>query len=539
MNQYLYLSVALLLSASLCASPGWAAEDGSFPGPQAELRSSFAGYIDASHKALSQLDGLSASGKIVKNQWAAQCRLVKTQLNRARAAAIKQYNRGGGSGGLLPDDVLQWYQMEYAAWNNIESIGSELISLHDVILDQTTYIGDELLPAQRRNVEKIKALAGVADKVVGKLVLDSDMNHARAANQQKTLLNKALADCGRVLTGIDQVNTEAKAIRTKLERSNYRSRLEAIARKKIDPDQSGVFVKHEQKWEQALSQALQSYDEAYKEYVNEVQAVESLEILAAYTYLKSMPKTQKLQGWLQSLVSTAKEDLKPKVYITSNRIPSQMQFGEEALFEVMVNNSGANALPAGWSVECDTERAPSGASGNFEYVHARCPAIPPGRALRLTQRVTAPPGVGAWELRWTVKSGGKTLNERKAKVTVRGAASASFGSVTGPREIRQGRSERLSITVENTGDTPIQARDLSVEVRPTRSPSGYRPARNDFSLKLRPRQTLGRGDDLDFRESLSAPQDPKAVGKWELEVQLKLSGRVIERRKISLEVEAK
>jgi hypothetical protein len=147
--------------------------------------------------------------------------------------------------------------------------------------------------------------------------------------------------------------------------------------------------------------------------------------------------------------------------------------------------------------------------------------------------------VGNWELVWTAKSGNSKLSEQKAKVTVQGETSAAFSSVSGPRSIRQGRSERLNITIENTGDTPIEARDLSVEVRPTRSPSGYRPARDDFSLKLRPRRNLLRGSDLDFTESISPPADPKAVGDWVLEVQLRLAGRVVERRTISLKVEAR
>ena len=531
--------IVLLLTTALQAS-----EWKSYPTAAIDLRPHFDTYVATSEASLKALDGLTSSKNKVADEWGAISRRAVLELNRAQVAAREQHRKEGK--GELPPELVAWCKLELESWHNVSDIGHDLITVHDKLI-----FAQELIQAADRDhkaaVGVIRGDAKLVDQFLGKILKYEDLNsHATGTDTAlESLTSRALTDIGRLALRINKVSEHVQEQRNALERANYKGQVEAIARKGIDPDGKGTFLAHERKWELDLSQRLSEYEATYAAYLASVKGLESYEVIYVYDNLRGMPhKANEAVKWAEAKINNAIKRSPPPpqleandIRLTTNAIPRKMTVGEDQLLEVMVNNAGKAPLPAGWVVKCEVTQSPSGADPDgLEYTTGKGPEIPAGRGMRVRQGVKAPQGVGRWTLSWTLVSGSKTLAKAQANVELEGEAEAELGSTSTPRDIEQGRNGALTVNVKNTGNAPLAANNFNVHVKVRRAPNGYRATNKDFATILRSRNAVGPGAEARLQGALTPPADPKAVGDWQLELQLKVAGRVVESKTFSVRV---
>lgn len=527
---------AAIASVLLCiAVPSRAAEEAKFPADTA-LKDSFKDYIAASENGLKFLDSLAEGSKPIGTNWKTECDTVQRILITDRAEALNLYHKRGGKG-PLPASVEAWYKNEATAWANVIKIGNEMVTYHNQVLAQKEKIEKVVLPAFEYKLNWIKVAATGASRLVQQVEEFPDMGDM-ANDKAEGYLKDALTDCTKLVTGMNKIDEEVAAEKRQLDSSPYRTQLVALKQKDIDPDQVGVFATHEKRWEAALSATLAAYDKIYQDYVKKVTIFKTRDnLLKPYTYLRAIPATvSAIRAWLGTKVNPAL-NAPPEAKIGTRVLVADMRAGRTYAFRVRTENIGKRPFAKDeLELVCSVVQPPKGyniSQGSLAYTEKNTDSIAAGGNYTFSMRQEIPPGVGEWQIKFQLKFRDKVLDTQTDRVTTIGSIEAEIDRIDFQRTTDIDRACDFEVTVENTGQTPLDKNNLSVVCSVSKGPKDYRVQSKDFYIEGKPTKVIAPGAKEEIKLGFKRPP---ALGDWELEFQLELEGRVTERKKIYFKV---
>jgi hypothetical protein len=352
-----------------------------------------------------------------------------------------------------------------------------------------------------------------------------------------------LRDLGKLVKGLDVVNDEIKKNKEDLDSSRYQSLLSTLQRKDIDPNQSGVFVKHERAWEQSLTKALADYDAMFDEYVKEAHAVETPTFLLTYNYLKTMPPAAADRArWLRGKLPKGLLTAKPNATIVNVTVARVMEVERSYLWKVKVKNPGPLAFEKGTlHLICEVTDSPDGYDlyrGSLGSKMTNTKLIPAGKDYTFSQLLEAPPGgVGAWKMELNLKDDKKVFDTKDLTIRLEGASLAEIERVTTPKTMRIDRAAEFRVTIKNTGQAPLGREDLLLVCDAIKPPKGFRARSSDFHFEIEPSKIIATGATYEFRHRL---EPPEGVGEWELQLSLEVRHRVMQdKHRFKIKVEPK
>ena len=547
-----------LLLLFLTANPTAAdpAEEAKFPDGYDDLEDAFGPYFSVSTSTLRNLDRWT-EGKVDnydENNWENACADVLGKLHQAYRNALDTYQETNEDADELPDEVMDWYEDEVKAWNNVSSIGYDFIALHDDLVDLTNAIDMEYLREVKSAQENAKNLATILEKGI-KLLADMagtplpSMPSGLPPEIQKQY-DKEVAPAALALQQfMIKVQEDVQWMKDRVAREKYDARLSALQGKDIDPDQSGVFVQHERTWESNLRSALIAFEKAYDTYIDTAQPIYEgtmvvrVQGLKAHGYEYARAAADYFNDLKQQYERMVGDLGPPMAGIDHISIRDFREVGARQNVRVTIKNMGKVTLqPGEWVLTCAIEEHPKHyrpSSKDFACEETLDKELPPGRTHAFSLPFTAPEAAGAWELKWELKHQGDLTDSATEAFMILGEVHAEIDRVkvdgrTSNARLTAGRTVKIEVTVENTGTEFLFKNRCELVARVEESPRDYKAQRKDFAFEITLREDIPPGKTYTFKETVEVPE---GIGDWELQFDFKANRKTLDTEIIDVEVE--
>lgn len=536
---------------------GWTpAEEAKFPRGHDAIKKDFKTYFALSASTLRQMDQWT-EGKVnngAESRWVSATGKVMDELLAAEYVAEAAHQQAGG-GDALPDAVLDWIESERRTWENIREIGPQLIVLHDQIVDLTGAIETQYtneLESMRETADALattleKTLLLLADATGVPTVTMPDGAPDEIMEQYDKELSVTAMALQRVLLRARQ---DVEGLAATIKRDGYSARLKTLENKDIDPDQQGVFVKHEQTWERNLRAALQTFERAHAAYLKAAKPLYEGTALDRYSFARA--GVDGLVRHVQEVVSDTRQDYEralerlgpPMAGIDRVTVRDFREVGARQNVRVLVKNMGKVALQAGtWTLKCTVEEHPKHHrldARDFACDEALDKDLAPGRTHTFALPFTAPEAAGEWTVRWELWHEGELIdNETETTFMVLGEVHAEIDRIrmdgkTSRPKLEAGRPIKIEVTVENTGTEPLFRNRCELVVSVEEAPRGYKAQRKDFAVTIPLRKDVLPGTTHTFTERITVPE---GVGAWEVKFDFKANRKTIDTAVVDVLVE--
>jgi hypothetical protein len=543
----------LLLFLTAAAGP---AEEAKFPNGYDDLKDEFEPYFSASTSTLRDLDRWT-EGKVDnydENNWEKACADVLGKLYQAYRNALDTYQKTNEDADELPDEVMDWYEDEVKAWNNVSSIGYDFIALHDDLVDLTNAIDTEYLREAKAAQENAKSLATTLEKSI-KLLADMagtplpSMPSGLPPEIQKQY-DKEVAPTALLLQKMMiGVESDVKLMKDRVEREKYDVRLTTLQNKNIDPDQSGVFMQHERTWESNLRNALTTFEKAYDTYIDTAQPIYEgtmvvrVQGLKAHGYEYARAASDYFNDLKQKYERLVSDLGPPMAGIDRVSIRDFREVGARQNARVTIKNMGKVTLqPDEWVLTCAIEEHPKHyrpSSKDFACEETLDKELPPGRTHAFSLPFTAPEAAGAWALKWELKHQGDLTDSATEEFMILGEVHAEIehvkidGRTSSPR-LTAGRNVKIEVTIENTGTEFLFKNRCELVASVEESPRDYKAQRKDFAFEITLREDVPPGETYTFKETVEVPE---GLGDWELQFDFKANRKTLDTATIEVKVE--
>ncbi|HMB91934.1 MAG TPA: hypothetical protein VKP65_13860 [Rhodothermales bacterium] len=548
----LALLLLLLIAPPAAAGP---AEEAKFPDGYDDLKDEFEPYFSTSTSTLRNLDSWT-EGKVDnydENNWEKACSDVLGKLHQAYRNALDTHQETNDDADELPDEVMDWYEDEVKAWNNVSSIGYDLIGLHDDLVDLTNAIDTEYLREAESARTNAKSLATTLEKSIKLLAslagtplpsMPSGLPPEMQEQYDKEVSPTAMA----LQQLLVKVQGDVKRMTDRVEREKYDARLSTLQNKDIDPDQSGVFVKHERTWEGNLRKALTTFEKTYDSYVDTAQPIYEgtmvvrVQGLKAYGYEYARAAAEYFEDLKKQYMRSVEDLGPPMASIDRVSIRDFREVKARQNARVTIKNTGKITLqPDEWVLTCSIEEHPKHyrpSSKDFACEETLDEELPPGRTHTFSLPFTAPEAAGEWELKWELKHQGDLTDSATEEFMILGEVHAEIDRVkidgrTSPR-LTAGRNAKIEVTVENTGTEFLFKNRCELVASVEESPRDYKVQRKDFSFEITLRSDVPPGETYTFKETVEVPE---GIGDWELQFEFKANRKTLDTATIEVEVE--
>lgn len=493
----------------------------------------FRGYIRHSELVLNTFDDWTR-GKVGEgeNSWRNHSNVVLNLLREAYEDAEATAEEKSVD---LPDELLDWYEDERTAWENVLSIGSELIDLHNTILERTPEIREHTVLIKKR-IGKAIISATTLQKILEELL--GMPTGAPPPDVEKPLERMIKASAQTLSVRLSRIKAEVELTLRTIERAEYPARLKALQNERIDPDQAGEFVKHERTWERNLRSVLEDFLDAAEEYKRLTSPASEETALAPFSYLKGrfaqLPGRvdRFLRDAAKRLTRAKQEEGPPTASIRGIRIKDFREPGERQRVRVLVANNGQSTLTKkDLDLRCRVKRHPKGydpAKDDFSCSDVRVSDdIEPRGAQNLEYEAVAPMGTGDWTLEWELFYEGELLDKATESFRVKGERNAKFiwvkingRDVKNKRVIKPTDKVKFRIDIENTGTTTLLKTNSSLRAKFIKKDSGG-PTWRSANFAVRLHKDLEPGKRWIVKRDIAAPKKP---GEWRLEIVLLVQG---------------
>lgn len=545
MNKNSILSAFSILLTIALTHQCWASEQDKFPSEYADEYSEFfTGYMTLSTDTLNNFDQWTKS-KVNQGDrnWINDCNTIKKILENAYRDALEEYDS-------LPDPVLDWYREEAKAWDNVLSIGADLIRLHDSILETTENVARYQQEAEK-TYGRVKSAAPVLQKALEQMFDLPSLPDGVNPEIESTYEGEVKGAAQKMTSLLTQFKQDAEMLMSAIDRENYPARLKTLENKNIDPDQNGEFVKHEKIWESNMRSVLDDFLHRREQYAKTARPVYEGQALGGFSYLKSagLQVSEHVSKLYYDLVAKhrllASRAAPPQASIESVKIRDFREPGEMQNIEVVVKNTGDVPLqPGEWIVRCDIDKHPKHyrpASGDFDCGSLELrTSLLPGKTHTFRYRADAPEGTGDWELQWKLMHEQKPVSTATKSFRIMGEVNARFAlvkingrDVTNKRVIKPDERMEVRLTIENTG-TEILFRNRCRFIGKLKKQINGSEKWNSFRFDRALNKDIAPGERFEFTHKVEAPG---AEGEWEVEFEFQANRRTL--IKVSKVVDAK
>jgi len=248
-------------------------------------------YRSTSKSLLKSMDKLMSSGNKASPKWKQHCNKIKGKLKDAEKALAKYKSRPDPK--ELPTDFKaygKWMASEKEAWKNICSIGNEMIKSHDWLLSKTDFLDEEIERVGKQNTAMV-VVEGQAEVILSYVIsaIGAAGGTPVPPDQNKLIRKKLLGFMKKAKKYEDIYQDErerAKDLRKQFLESKLKSEIRQLERKKLDPDQRGVFVRHEKYWEKALWGKFKTFKDLLETYEERLEPLIDPVIDVELSYLK-------------------------------------------------------------------------------------------------------------------------------------------------------------------------------------------------------------------------------------------------------------
>lgn len=169
---------------------------------------------------------------------------------------------------VVPPSLSKWYENELAAWTNVRRIGHEMIEQHYRIASTLELVeldakdSEAFFKAWQGRLKGVNDAAGRANDFM-KVINKASDDYARVAD----IVGPLAESLGVLHSNAKTISRLLATFRTKKTdfidemdlRGAYRTKLDKLKSKSIDPDQTGVFHSYEKEWEETMYDSYQRY----------------------------------------------------------------------------------------------------------------------------------------------------------------------------------------------------------------------------------------------------------------------------------------
>lgn len=221
-------------------------------------------YREHSRDALGKLDAMVNKTKqgeeYLSAQWQGICNNILTELELLKRE------------GHISSSLDPWYGNELQAWQNVHEIGTVMMDHHYKMASTLNDIEDDIKDSEaviKAWKERIKTINDIAS---GLIETNKQINELGADDFGD--LKEPLSKYGGYLSKLDdhsqtisRLISSTRKVKIKFIKERdlagpYKDTLNKLKSKALDPDQSGIFVEHEKRWEEVMFRTHARYSKA-------------------------------------------------------------------------------------------------------------------------------------------------------------------------------------------------------------------------------------------------------------------------------------